>query len=308
VGRLRARAVAMLVELDAAGTDTRRRRAERDADVRVHPAPGEGMSTLAADLPTPEAAACREMVDRLAGLLKADGDPRPIGQLRAGVLADLILRPWDTTRPAVTAQLTVLAPLAALTGRGDQAGEVGGQPITATVLRALLTELDALGLRAPAGGSLALALTDPDGTLRATCTPDQLARLARRGCRTHPGGDCGCPLLDRPPAVAGYTPSDAQKLFVKTRDRTCRFANCDRPVGWAAGLPAGARAELARCGGQGGPSSVLPVPLAPPAEDLRPRLGLPDGSRRHPDRHHPRRYHPHPPPTRIRPTRRCATG
>ena len=97
----------------------------------------------------------------------------------------------------------------------------------------LLTELDAIGLRAPEGGSLALALTDPDGTLRATCTPDQLARLARRGCRDHPAGDCACPLLDRPPATDGYTPTDAQKLFVRTRDRTCRFPNCTRPVGWA---------------------------------------------------------------------------
>jgi hypothetical protein len=57
---------------------------------------------------------------------------------------------------------------AALTGRGEPPGEVGGQPITAAHLRALLTDLDALGLRAPAGGSLDLALTDPDGTLRAT--------------------------------------------------------------------------------------------------------------------------------------------
>src|SRR5947209_9511967 len=110
VGRLRARAVALLVELDAAGTDRRRRRAERAADGRVYPAAAEGMATVAAELPTATAAACREMVDRLAGMLKADGDTRPIGQVRAGVLADLILRPWDTTRPAVTAALTVFAP------------------------------------------------------------------------------------------------------------------------------------------------------------------------------------------------------
>ena len=233
IGRLRSRAVALLVELDAAGTDQRRRRAERAADVRVYPAAAEGMATVAAELPTATAAACREMVDRLAGMLKADGDTRPIGQVRAGVLADLILRPWDTTRPAVTAALTVFAPLGSLAGRDQAPGEVAGQPITAAVLRALLADLDALGIRAPDGGSLALALTDPDGTLRATCTPDQLARLARRGCPVHPAGDCACPLLDRPPASTGYRPTDAQKLFVKTRDRTCRFANCDRPVGWA---------------------------------------------------------------------------
>ena len=233
VGRLRSRAAALLVELDAAGTDDRRAKAARATDVRIYPAPSEGMSTLAADLPTPAAAACRETVDRLAAMLKADGDPRPIGALRAAVLADLILRPWDASRFAVTAQLTVIAPLTSLTGRGEAPGEVGGQPITAAHLRALLTTLDAIGVRAPEGGSLALAITDPDGTLRATCTPDQLARLARRGCRTHPGGDCACPLLDRPPATNSYQPTDAQKLFVRTRDRTCRFPHCTRPVGLA---------------------------------------------------------------------------
>jgi hypothetical protein len=233
VGRLRARAIALLVELDAEGTDSRRKKAERAADVRVYPAASEGMSTLATDMSTPDALACRETADRLAAMLKADGDPRPIGQLRAAVIADLILRPWDATRPPVTAQLTVHAPLASLAGRGEEPGEIGGQPITAAHLRELLTELDSLGLRAPAGGSVALALTDPDGTLRAVLTPDQLARAARRGCRQHPVGDCACAVLGAPAGSSGYAPTAAQRLFVQTRDRTCRFPNCSRPVGWS---------------------------------------------------------------------------
>jgi hypothetical protein len=57
------------------------------------------MATLEADLPTPLAQACRAAVDSYARMVKAAGDPRSIGQLRAGVLADLILRPWDTARP-----------------------------------------------------------------------------------------------------------------------------------------------------------------------------------------------------------------
>jgi hypothetical protein len=50
-----------------------------------------------------------DTVDRPAAALEADGDPRPIGQLRAAVLADPIRRPWHTGRPAVTAQLTITA-------------------------------------------------------------------------------------------------------------------------------------------------------------------------------------------------------
>jgi hypothetical protein len=111
VGKLRARAIALLVQVDRDGAGDRRKAAERTADVRIHPAPADGIATLAADLPTPTAAACRDTVDRLAGMLEAGGDARPIGQLRAAVLADLVLRPWDATRPPVTAHLTVLAPL-----------------------------------------------------------------------------------------------------------------------------------------------------------------------------------------------------
>jgi hypothetical protein len=233
VGRLRARAVALLVELDPEGTNSRREAAERAADVRVYPAPGEGMGTLATDMSLPDALACQERAGQLARMRKADGDPRPIGQLRSAAIADLILRPWEVSGPAVTAQLTVQAPLPSLAGRGEEPGEVCGQPITAAHLRELLTELDAIGLRAPAGGSLTLAITDPDGTLRATLTPDQLARLAARGCPQHPAGDCACPVLGVPADSDGYAPTAAQRLFVQTRDRTCRFPNCGRPVGWS---------------------------------------------------------------------------
>jgi hypothetical protein len=198
------------------------------------------MSTLGAELPTPEAAECFDMVDRLARLLKADGDPRPIGQLRTVVLSDLIRRPWDTTRPPMAAQLTIVATLAGLAGRSAEAGEVNGLAITAAHVRQLLAELDALGLRTPAGGSLTVAVTGPDGELLATVTPAQLQRLARRGCPRHPAdpadisaGECACPVLDRPPATAAYEPTDAQRMWVTTRDRTCRFPNCGQRVGWA---------------------------------------------------------------------------
>jgi len=82
----------------------------------------------------------------MPGWLVPRATPRPIGQLRAGVLADLVLRPWDTTRPLVTAHLTVIAPLETITtgvaghdacavghlgGCGcAEPAQVDGQPIT----------------------------------------------------------------------------------------------------------------------------------------------------------------------------------
>ncbi|SFP51354.1 HNH endonuclease [Geodermatophilus dictyosporus] len=230
---LRKRAVAALLAVDADAVDARRREAERQADVRVHPSPREGMSTLTADLPAPVAAACFDLVDQLAVLLKKDGDDRPVGQLRAAVLADLVQRPWDDTRPPVTAHLQLIAPLSALAGESSEAGEVNGLPITTRQLRDLLARLDGLGVRTPAGGSVTLALTDDDGALRATTSLEQLRRLARRGCPTHPDIDCDCGVLDRPAEVDGYAPSAAQQTFVHTRDRTCRFPGCGQRAGWA---------------------------------------------------------------------------
>lgn len=181
VGRLRARAIQVLLARDAAAADRRRQQAERQADVLVR-AGFDGMATLEADLPTPLARACRAAVDSYARIAQADGDDRPIGALRAGVLADLSLRPWDTARPPVTADLTVIAPLPTLfagsavppapgfrtvaqpAGGGGECAEVGGEPITAAHLRELLAQLDAVcpgGLQAPAGGSLQVALVDP---------------------------------------------------------------------------------------------------------------------------------------------------
>jgi hypothetical protein len=38
-------------------------------------------------------------------------------------------------------------------------------------------------------------------------------------------------VLGPPPPVDRYTPSPAQRRFVKQRDRSCRHPNCGRPVG-----------------------------------------------------------------------------
>ncbi|WP_448622204.1 hypothetical protein [Geodermatophilus sp. URMC 65] len=155
-GGLRARALALLLERDAAAVDARRTEARRQADVRTYPSPLEGMATLAADLPTPVSAECLDVINRLAAMLKADGDARPIGELHAAVLADLIRRPWDTGRPAVTAHLTVTAALDALAGTAHTPGSVNGLPITAAHVRELLARLGALGLRTPSSGAVTM--------------------------------------------------------------------------------------------------------------------------------------------------------
>jgi hypothetical protein len=233
IGRLKARALALLLERDAEAVDARREQAQRQADVRAYPSHLIGMSTLAADLPTPVSVECLDVVDQLAGMLKADGDVRPIGELRASVLADLIRRPWDTRLPAVTAQLHVTASLSSLGGRSTEPAEVAGQPITASHVRELVRQLGFLGLQAPENGSLTFALTDDDGRLLTTASGPSLERTARRGCREHQDGDCTCPVLSRPAASTAYSPTATQIEWVRTRDRHCRFPNCGRSAAWA---------------------------------------------------------------------------
>jgi hypothetical protein len=257
---LQAAARKELLRRDAAAADRRRAQNERAADVVVRPA-RDGMSELASFLPQPLSAAIWGTVDAYARMAQADGDPRSIGQLRVGVLADLVLRPWDTSRPAVTAHITVVAPMetlsagaaghdACVVGHGPRPGmtlrdgcgcgepaEVEGQPITAAQLRALLEQLDVLcpgGLQVPAGGTLGIALVDPmSGALRAAVTRVELERMVRRGCRDHPDGDCPCPVLDRPSPVDRYRPAPAQYRHVRTRDRTCRHPGCRNGAGWS---------------------------------------------------------------------------
>jgi len=290
VRRLRELARRELLARDPAAADRRRKHAEKTADVALR-GKGDGLAELATVTGVARAAAMHDALTAYARMLRADGDPRPIGQLRVQALEDLVLRPWDTGRPPVTVTLTVFAPLGALTHlaaqptadapvtrstRGTGVGrrgaqpnaaargplpneqsapapnhqvepapptgvlwppaELGGAPITAGQLRALLEQTEALcpgGLQPPAGGGLSYALTDPDGTLRATIEHAELRRLARRGCPDHPDGDCDCPLLDRPPEVDRYQPTPAQRRFVTTRDRTCRHPGCANRAGWA---------------------------------------------------------------------------
>src|SRR3954454_5247654 len=188
-------------------------------------------------MPIASANACRDTVVRYARMLKADGDTRPLGVLRALVLEDLILRPWDTSRPPVTAQLTVTAPIHALRPGTRAVADIDGQPITAGLLAEILQQLDAVcpgGLQAPAGGSLHVSLVEPvSGKLRAVVTRAELEALVKRGCPDHPGEPCECPVLDRPPDVDRYRPSAAQYRFVRTRDRTCRWPCCTNRAVWA---------------------------------------------------------------------------
>jgi hypothetical protein len=232
LARLRDRALELLAERDETAVEERRAEAQRAADVRTYPT-ADGMVALTADMSAEDAAACYAVIDQLAAMAKADGDERPIGQLRSAIHSMLILRPADHGRGGVSVQLTATAALDGLDGVSSRGGDVAGLAITAAHVRELLRRVEAIGLTAPAGGSLTFALTDDRGQLLATVTASELARLARRGCPEHPGVGCECAVLGPPADADGYEPRAAQRRFVTTRDRRCRMPNCGQRIGWA---------------------------------------------------------------------------
>ena len=232
VAKLKVRALALLAELDATAAEQRRREAQRSADVFLQPG-ADGRATLGADLDADEAVEAYEQLDELAKLAKADGDPRPIGQIRAELFSLLLRRPGGSGQPGVAAHLIITATLDSLAGGSVQAGSVNGLAITAAHVRELLARIGGLGLTCPDGGSLTFAITDGTGRLLATTTVAELLRLARRGCPEHPDSDCGCAVLGVPADTEAYTPTGRQETFVTTRDRTCRMPNCGQRVGWA---------------------------------------------------------------------------
>ena len=232
VARLRARALELLLERDAAAAEARRTDAERSADVFLQPG-AEGRATLGAELAADEAAEAYAQLDELARMAKADGDPRPIGAIRAELFSLLLRRPGGHGRPPVAVHVTITATLDSLTGAATAAGTVNGLAITAGHARELLTRIGALGLTAPENGRLVFAVTDTAGRLLATTTVAELLRVAKKGCAEHPGQACGCPVLGVPGDTDASQPTGRQQTFAETRDRTCRMPNCAQRIGWA---------------------------------------------------------------------------
>jgi hypothetical protein len=244
IARLKALVRTEVVRHDAEAAERRRRKAKAAADVFLRRSALDGMSEIVTVVPQPVAAAMLRTVDDCARQAKEDGDLRPIGQIRAEVSAAMTLRPWDDSRPAVTAELRVLAPVNSLLpdpadpaadGRPAGVAEIDGEVITAGHLRALLAALDAVcpgGLQAPTGGSLHLDLLGAGGDLLATLTRRELEQAARRGCMRHPGGDCRCPVAQRPPRTDSYAPTAAQRRWGRARDHGCRHPGCRNRAGW----------------------------------------------------------------------------
>ncbi|PXY34170.1 hypothetical protein BA062_17610 [Prauserella flavalba] len=188
-GQLR-RAVARLVhrvDPDGAAARAQARRRER----KVELLPGyDSMSTLVADLPAEAASAAYARVDRLARQLRGRDEPRTLDQLRADVLADLLLD--SPGGGGAKAEIFVYVDAKTLAGADDQPAELAGY--------------------GPIPGWLARQIAhDPGSTWRRIVTDPLNGQPIDVGRQRY-----------RPPA--------ATDRFVRVRDRECRFPGCHRPA------------------------------------------------------------------------------
>jgi hypothetical protein len=172
----------------------RHAKAQRDRRVELHP-DEDGMAWLNAYLPAEEAVAAFNRIQSTAIALQGAEESRTLTQLRADVLADLLLTGispgprMGRLGPRIASHVSVTVPVLALLGLGEEPAELDGYgPIAPEVARRLAGDAT----------SFTRILTDPiKGTVLA---------------------------LDR----TKYRPTRAQRRFLRTRDRTCRAPGCNR--------------------------------------------------------------------------------
>ncbi|MDV6011242.1 DUF222 domain-containing protein [Haloechinothrix sp. LS1_15] len=127
-------------QVDRLDPDGAARRAEhRRRDRRVELLPGDdGMAELCADLPAEIASAAYTRIDTLARACQTTADERTLDQVRADVLAELLLGHNHSGR-RIDIQVTV--PADTLLGTADLPGMLGGYgPLPAPVVRELAAD------------------------------------------------------------------------------------------------------------------------------------------------------------------------
>jgi len=169
-----------------------------------------------------------------------DDDPRTLAQRRADALGALAAGAARLTcgcdnpdcparaegnERAAGVVIHVVAEASALDGQPDphMSGEIPSRPITSrTTLREALAPNPEPEPPAASANRRPAALITSGGTVPVPL----LAELIRGGAQLrpvrHPGNDIA--------PESGYRPSAALDAFVRCRDLTCRFPNCDRPA------------------------------------------------------------------------------
>ncbi|GAB4098539.1 HNH endonuclease signature motif containing protein [Sinomonas halotolerans] len=235
------------------------RRAKAVADRRVDVVPvGDGMCWLNAFLPLETGAAIDTRLTAIARSLQSPAEERTVNQLRADVLADLVLSvhaaPHEagaqSTAPIGTdVQITTcpgLKPAPPRTGDlqpaplPEAAASDGRVPGTAPSLPGATGQVPP-GCGPLGGVRMELVVTVPAATLAGgggageilgygPIDPESARRLAAQAStwtRLVVSPETGAPLAV---GRVRYTPTAAMRRFLAVRDGTCRFPGCDKPA------------------------------------------------------------------------------
>jgi hypothetical protein len=232
-----AQAIDAVVDRHDPGALRRTRVAARSREVVIdQPKDGSGTASFWGRLYATDAAALDRRLLQMAHDV-CDDDPRNVAQRRADALgalaagAERLACGCDNAECPASAEagasptgvlIHVVAEASTLDSEPDpyMSGETQPRPITPgmTVREALTPDPEP----EPPANKRPAALITSGGIVPAT----RLAELIRRGAQVrtvrHPG--------DGSTIEPGYRPSTALDAFVRCRDLTCRFPNCDRPA------------------------------------------------------------------------------
>jgi hypothetical protein len=138
-GQLRARLQKLIITIDPASAKDRYEEKLAERRVITEMTDAGTAHLMGLDLSPAEANAAMRRINRIAKALKARGDKRPIDQIRADILLDLLTGRNQENTGSDKATVDIRADLSTLLGFDDNPGEIPGWgPVIADVLRQII--------------------------------------------------------------------------------------------------------------------------------------------------------------------------
>jgi len=191
-GQLRARLQRLIISIDPAAANDRYEQKLKERRVIAEMTDAGTANLMGLDLPAADANAAMRRINRLARTLKTKGDRRPIDQIRADILLDLLTGRGNTGEGSDRGVVDIRVDMSTLAGLDDKPAEIPGWgPVLADVARQIVDE-------------------EPDAEWRIIPTNEN-------------GQPVGVTTTKR-------RPTSSQRRHVEARNPTCVFPGCRMPA------------------------------------------------------------------------------